>query len=82
MESLLEVLDKVWNLVSSIDGGVLAGIAIVAEVIFRAVPSEKPRGILVLVGDLCGKLGAVLVLVDQTIDKVVPQKLAAPSKKK
>lgn len=82
MESVLALLEKLAAVLGSVDGSLLAGLAIVAEIVLRAIPSDKPRGLIVLAGDALGKLGALLVLVDQTIDKVVPQKTVAPSKKK
>lgn len=50
-------------------------IAIVAEVVFRLIPSEKPRGVLIVVAKCAELSGKFLVKFSELLNKVIPQKL-------
>lgn len=50
-------------------------IAVVIEFIFRLIPSEKPLGILHLVGAFAKVLGNIFLKMGELLDRVLPQVL-------
>ena len=73
----MEFLEKALELLTSAEG-MTATIAVVLEVVLRLFKSEKPRSILIFVGGAAIKVGAILVKLGDLLDKVVPQRIAAP----
>jgi DNA-binding HxlR family transcriptional regulator len=71
MDALFETVMK---FLSSVEGASLT-LAVVAEFVFRVIPSQKPLSILYLVAEGVKKLGEVLIKVGQILDKILPQKL-------
>lgn len=69
-----EIILKVLEVLGSVEGQA-AVIAIVLEFVFRLVPSEKPRSILLVVAKVAGLAGAALTKVSEVLNKVIPQKL-------
>lgn len=69
-----ELFTKALELLSSVEGSALT-IAIVVEFVFRMVPSEKPRSILLLVAKACELSGKFLVKLSEVLNKLIPQKL-------
>ena len=69
-----ELFSKVMEYLSQADHAAMT-IAVIIEVAFRLVPSEKPKSILIMVAkgaELCGK---ALVKLSEVLNKVIPQKL-------
>lgn len=75
MEEIMEELfGKIMEFIGS--ASAQAGmIAIVLEFVIRLLPTKKPLGMLVLLGDACEMLGKALIAFSGLLDKVLPQKI-------
>lgn len=73
----MAILDQVVSFLVSAQGSASI-IAVVLEFIFRMFPSEKPLSILHVVGAIIQKVGSICIAAGGLLDKVLPQKLAAP----
>lgn len=72
----MEALDKVLALLSSA-AGATGTVAVVLEILFRFVKTEKPLSIAWLVSDGLHKVGAVIAKAAEILDKVLPQRVKA-----
>lgn len=70
----MEFLDMILGFLNSAMAQ-YAVIAMVVEFILRLIPSEKPLSIAHLVGDFAKKIGNVLLMFGDLLDKILPQKL-------
>lgn len=69
-----EVFAKIMEFIGS--ASAQAGIiAVVMEFVFRLIPTKKPLGVLVLIGDVAEMLGKALIAFSGLLDKVLPQKI-------
>jgi hypothetical protein len=71
---MLEIIEKSLTIMKSIEGSALT-IAIVLEMLFRFIPSEKPLSVIRLVASAMKGVGTLLVKLAEFSDKVLPQKL-------
>jgi recombinational DNA repair protein (RecF pathway) len=71
----MEFLDAVLAFLTNLSPTVVAGAALVLELVLRLFPSEKPKSILHLVSSGIRKVSDVLEGVANLLDKVLPQKL-------
>lgn len=69
-----ELITKALELLSSAEGASVT-IAIVLEVVFRMLPSEKPIGVILMVSGIIKGVGNVLIKLSSLVDKVIPQKI-------
>lgn len=58
--------------------GAAMTVALVLEFVFRMIPSEKPLSVLHLAAGIMKKAGAILSKAGDLLDKILPQKIAAP----
>jgi hypothetical protein len=58
--------------------GLSATIAMVLEFVLRLIPTQKPASILYMVAGGAKMLGTLFGKLGEFLDKVLPQKLAAP----
>lgn len=65
-------IDKVIGLIPQ--GGVVASIAVVLEIAFRAVKSDKPLSLLRGLSVCIHKIGDLCLALDGFLDKVIPNK--------
>lgn len=71
---MVEIIEKISGYISSFEGSVLT-LSIIAEMIFRFFPSQKPLSILRGIASIMGEIGKLLVKLSDVMDKVLPQKL-------
>jgi hypothetical protein len=69
-----QVIEQALALISSAEGASIA-IALVLEVVFRLIPSEKPLGIIIAVASIAKGVGQVLIKFSELLNKVIPQKV-------
>lgn len=69
-----EIMMKIMEFLKSIEGSSMT-IAIVLELAFRLIPSQKPLSILYVIASALKKCGEVCIKAGQIMDKVLPQKL-------
>lgn len=60
------------------DGGAVASLAVVAELLMRYVPSQKPLSVIHSVSEGCHVIGTGLGKVADLLDKVFGQNTSAP----
>lgn len=68
------VLDRILAAMSGVSGAILAGIAVVVELIFRLIPTSKPLSIAHLIANILQTVGAILTKGGDLLDQVLPQK--------
>lgn len=68
------IIAKALELLTSAEGASVT-IAIVLEVVFRLFPSEKPKGVILMISAIIKGIGEVLVKFSNLINKVIPQNL-------
>lgn len=68
------IISKALELLTSAEGASVT-IAIVLEVVFRLFPSEKPKGVILMISAIIKGIGEVLVKFSNLINKVIPQNL-------
>jgi hypothetical protein len=71
---MLEILEKLTTLLTSAQGSIVT-IALVFEMVFRFVPSEKPLSVLRVGASVLKSLGELFIKASDLLDKVLPQKL-------
>lgn len=64
--------------IPSPDGGAVASFAIVAEMLMRYVPSQKPLSIIHSVSEGCHVIGTGLGKAADLLDKIFGQNVSAP----
>lgn len=69
-----ELFEKALEFLSKMDSAAMT-LAIVLEFVFRLVPSEKPKSILLYVAKGAEMSGKFLVKLAELLNKVIPQKL-------
>lgn len=72
----MDHLDSIVAMIQSMSPSLIAGIAAVVEVILRLVKSDKPLGILHLLGMGARKVGGLLTAIADLSDKILPQRLS------
>lgn len=65
-----ELIDKI-----PLEGAFVAGAAMIIDLIFRVVKTEKPKGILYMISDGVKLLAKGLEKVGALLDKILPQRL-------
>jgi hypothetical protein len=69
-----ELFGKIMEFIGS--ASAQAGIiAVMLEFFFRLLPTKKPLGLLILIGDASEMLGKALIAFSSLLDKVLPQKI-------
>lgn len=71
----MDFLQNIVNQIPSPDLAVVSSIGLLLEVIFRVIPSQKPIGILVIVGKVLALLGSLFLKISALVDKIIPQNL-------
>lgn len=71
----MDLIQKIIDLVSGLEGGVVVIAAGVVDFVFRLFKSEKPLSIAWLVAGAVKKLSELLVVIAGLLDKVLPQNL-------
>lgn len=70
---MLDFIEKISNGIPV--GAAAVPIGLVLDLVLRLIPSEKPRGVLHLVGDLVKGLGKLFSKLGEASDQMLPQKL-------
>lgn len=73
----MEFLDQLLGWLATASG-LSSSLAVLLEVVFRFIPSEKPLSIAHLVSALVRKVSDVLEGLANLLDDILPQKLASP----
>lgn len=66
------ILDSIFSVLKTAEAQA-AVLAIVADFLFRIIPSKKPLGVIHLIIGVAAKIGALLIKVQEVSDKVLPQ---------
>lgn len=66
-------MDKIMQIAQSLQGQVMIG-AVIAEMIFRLIKTDKPLSIAHLVASSLHKVAEVCKMVADFLDKILPQR--------
>lgn len=70
----MELLQKALEMVGGLEG-MVAGLAIAVELVFRFIPTEKPKSFIYAAAAIVKGLGVLFTKVGELSDKILPQKV-------
>jgi hypothetical protein len=72
---MIAFLNHLLSMIPDVNAPILATAAVVIELMLRFIPSQKPLGILHMVGGAFNLVGAIFMKVGALFDKVLPQNI-------
>lgn len=76
---MIDFLNHLSSLIPDVGAPLWATVAVVLELVLRFIPSQKPLGILHMLGGAFNLIGAMFMKVGAIFDKVLPQNIAKPA---
>lgn len=68
-------LQHIMDQINALSPAMLASIAMAMEFLFRFIPTEKPKSILLGIKAFFNMIGALAGAINSLLDKILPQKL-------